>query len=485
MRKGFLGSIAALATGASMAWGQSPEPAINPLTTTELVQTQAGAPLEAGSALTDPVPFGGGMMPPGGPGGFGPGMAPGPIGGMPFGGMPAPSFPPPPNFGGGHGGGHGGGRDFVRLYGGVEYLMWFPKSMSVPVPLVTTSAPAGFGVIGSPTTQVLSGGEDTGFNIQSGIRINLGGFLSPNGRVGFDVSGFIMEPRTVSEQAASDVFGLPTIARPFVNSATGFNESLLISFPGYANGNSQVDVSTKLWGTEGSLLLNLYRSEPDSPHRIVLNSTIGYRYIHLDEAVTVNHTSNLVTGAATQFGGLFVTGPVSIGVTDSFRTTNQFNGANFGLNGELRWNRWVIGGGTKIGIGVMHQELEVFGQSTLSPGFPNPVTGIPSATSVVPGGLLTNVNNIGRFNRDEFAVVPEVNVQVGFALTRYATLFAGYNFLYLSDVVRPGDQMVGTVNTGLVPTSVNYGFGGAGAASPTVTSEYWIHGLNFGLQLQF
>jgi len=507
MRKGFLGSIAALAGTASLAWGQTPIQPIEPLITPEIVQTQSAAPVEAGSPFTDPVPFGGGMMPPGGPGGFGPiGGGMGPIGGQPYGGMPSSAFgqPPMPSHpGGGHPGGGHQGQGFSRLYGGVDYLLWFPKALSVPVPLVTTSAPLSQGILGLPTTQVLAGGEDVGFNTQSGVRINLGGFISPNGRIGFDVSGFIMEPRTVSTIAASDTFGSPTLARPFTDSTSGLPSSLLISYPNYATGTTQVDVSTKLWGTEGSLLLNMYRSDEDAKHRLIINTTVGYRYLQLDEGVTVNSTTNVLTRGVNPnfdssltpgvfnenvavFGGLFTTGPVNIGVLDSFRTVNQFNGASFGLNGELRWNRWVMSGSSKIGVGVMHQQLEVVGQSTLTPGFPSPQTGVASANSFAPGGLLATVGSIGKFNDDKFAVIPELNFQLGFALTRNITMFGGYNFLYISDVVRPGDQMTNRVDASLVPASFDYGRSGLTPVTRTMQStEYWIHGLNFGVQLQF
>ena len=67
------------------------------------------------------------------------------------------------------------------------------------------------------------------------------------------------------------------------------------------------------------------------------------------------------------------------------------------------------------------------------------------------GGLLALPGaNIGRYTQSKFAVVPEAGVKIGYHLTPNLRLAVGYNFLYLSSVLRPGDQ----IDTGLDVTRI-------------------------------
>ena len=43
-------------------------------------------------------------------------------------------------------------------------------------------------------------------------------------------------------------------------------------------------------------------------------------------------------------------------------------------------------------------------------------------------------SNIGHYSRDQFSVVPEVGLNVGYQLTRHVSLSAGYTCIYWSNV---------------------------------------------------
>ena len=58
-------------------------------------------------------------------------------------------------------------------------------------------------------------------------------------------------------------------------------------------------------------------------------------------------------------------------------------------------------------------------------------------------------SNIGHFSQSQFAVVPEIGVKLGYQLTPNLRLQAGYNFLFWSNVVRPGQQIDTSVNPNL------------------------------------
>ena len=60
-------------------------------------------------------------------------------------------------------------------------------------------------------------------------------------------------------------------------------------------------------------------------------------------------------------------------------------------------------------------------------------------------------SNIGTFHKDAFSVVPEVDLTASYHLNEHVRLFAGYDFLYWSSVVRPGRQIDRTLDETEIP----------------------------------
>src|SRR5262249_39124847 len=117
-----------------------------------------------------------------------------------------------------------------------------------------------------------------------------------------------------------------------------------------------------------------------------------------------------------------------------------------------------------VGLGSTHQSVTVNGNFVVVPP--------GGAATVTGGGAYTGATNIGRITQDEFTVVPQLQANVGYQFTSGLRAYVGYNFLYWSDVVRPGDQI------DIV----------AGPGRPTVPmnrTDFWAHGLNFGLELRY
>jgi len=88
--------------------------------------------------------------------------------------------------------------------------------------------------------------------------------------------------------------------------------------------------------------------------------------------------------------------------------------------------------------------------------------------------------------REAFAVVPEASVKLGFEC-EHQRLFVGYDFTYLSDAVRPGDQIDRTVNVGQVPL-VGGSPAFAGPERPRLVakaSDFWLDVLMFGLETRW
>jgi hypothetical protein len=348
-----------------------------------------------------------------------------------------------------------------------EYLLWWIKNGQVPT--LVTASPGNTprplaGVPGQDGTMQLFGG-DLNYNAFSGGRLTAGFALPGFDNLGLESTYFFLGQRGINFVAGSPT-GNPIIARPVVNVTTGNVEPELVAFPGVVVGSVGISSSSRLWGVEGN-----------ARHRLLcgcngyLDLLAGFRYLELDEDLYI--TENLV--ALDPAGGP----GTGIIVFDSFTTKNQFYGGQLGLDGEYHWNRFYVGGQFKIAAGMMHEQVSINGATIITvPGLP-PITGS--------GGLLALPSNIGTRTSNVFAVVPEVGLRVGYNLTDHVRLFVGYNFLWASNVVRPGNQIDTVINRSQQPTAFGPGTL-VGAARPLPLfqhTDYWAQGVNFGVEIRY
>src|SRR5262249_43201363 len=142
---------------------------------------------------------------------------------------------------------------------------------------------------------------------------------------------------------------------------------------------------------------------------------------------------------------------------DRFSCRNQFYGGQLGARAAFRSGAFSLAATGKVALGATQEVLEVRGRRSqaLTGG------GTSILSSDVPGGFFALPTNSGRAHKSEFSVLPEVGVQVGYSLTEQVRLFAGYNFLYLSNVLRPGSQIDPTLNVGQLTSGA-----GAGPIAP-------------------
>ena len=99
------------------------------------------------------------------------------------------------------------------------------------------------------------------------------------------------------------------------------------------------------------------------------------------------------------------------------------------------------------------------------------------------GGLLALPSNIGQFGKTKFSFVPEIGVTVGYQLTDKIRLYAGYNFLYWTNVIRPGGQIDRILDVTQIPNFTIAGATPAGQNRPAVLfreSDYWAQGIVIG-----
>ena len=91
------------------------------------------------------------------------------------------------------------------------------------------------------------------------------------------------------------------------------------------------------------------------------------------------------------------------------------------------------------------QRVNIDGQTIIIESLPDDGT--------IPGGLLAQMSNIEEFQRDDFPVVPELGVTLGYQLTSSLRLLLGHSFIYWSRVARPGDQIVLDLNKDFLPSA--------------------------------
>lgn len=122
----------------------------------------------------------------------------------------------------------------------------------------------------------------------------------------------------------------------------------------------------------------------------------------------------------------------------------------------------------------MNEILNINGQAIAQSG---------AFSAIAPGGLLAQPTNIGSFSQNRFALIPQVNVKLGYQVLPGLRITVGYNFTYVTRVLRPGDQVDTTVNGTQIA-------GGTlvGPVCPQVLfndTGIWLQGVTAGFDLTF
>ncbi|MFN4261039.1 MAG: BBP7 family outer membrane beta-barrel protein [Gemmataceae bacterium] len=353
-----------------------------------------------------------------------------------------------------------------------EYLLWWVKDAPLPVPLVTTGPltstdpTARPGILGEAGTQILMGGDSQNMGTFSGGRFFAGWWLDNAQTCGLEGGYFFLGRRTASQSIAS--LGVPPLSIPFFNPITNQEDTTGLAVPvgiGFS-GVGVLESSTFLQGAELNGLVNLSK-------RCRLDLIGGFRYLNLDERLSFVTDS---TNRPPLPPDVFVT-------KDRFRTDNDFYGGQLGLRTGYRHGWWDVSGLVKVALGGVQQRTNIRGILVT-----NDFTDF-GPVQAFPAGYLGLPTNNGVHSRNRFAVVPEVNLNVGCEPVDGIRFFAGYTFLYISSVARPGDQIDRVINpsqgpgfTGIPSTEL------VGPARPTylgASSGFWAQGLNFGLEVRY
>jgi hypothetical protein len=376
-----------------------------------------------------------------------------------------------------------GGSNDYRAYGGLEYLLWRFKDAPLPVALVSTN-------FTSPNPTPAFGGQGYTAGWQSGYRMTLGTWIDSDHKLGVEASAVYFVPRSPTNFAMGSNNPNQVLAIPFNNVtpgggtggvfpgviATNVNGQTAFLISGGAAvgtnnptiGSIAVTSTTNLWGAELNGVLNLYRTD-----RIQLNVLGGFRYADLQESLNINALTSDPT-----------LGPLaSATFSDHFGTRNQFYSGQLGLKGEWSNGVFFVNATGKVALGVNEETVNVNGS------FADSLPVFMNNFGVGPGGLLAQQSNIGQYNRGRFMVLPEAQLQAGLNLGRSVRIFAGYDFMYMSSVVRPGNQIDENINLSQVGPNGIHGpnllVGPANPAMPFQSSTFWAQGVTFGLEFRY
>jgi hypothetical protein len=349
-----------------------------------------------------------------------------------------------------------------------EYLMWWTRSTQLPT-LITTSSPQFGGIIGAGDTRSILSGS-FGDTMHSGARFGIGRWFGPEQCRGLEGRFFFLGQNGTT--FATDTNSYPLLARPFFNVNQPFGAfSEITAAPGVATGGIEVHLKNSLWGAEVNFRRNLGGNECAR-----LDAIVGYRHVNFKEQLLISETFARTPNSDLNVGvGNIVAGTI----TDSFRTENNFHGGQIGLAGEMRRGRWYVDGRASIAFGTVFQRSEIAGGQQVL--FNNGTTG------QFAGGLLALPGaNIGSFSATRFAVVPEVGLNLGYHLTPQLKMFVGYNFLYLSNVLRPAGTIDPAVDASRIPNflvNAPPALGGQARPLPAMrTTDFFAQGISFGLQ---
>ncbi len=362
-----------------------------------------------------------------------------------------------------------------RFYTSADFLLWWVPTIKTPLPNALASAqPFTGGAL--PPSQVAIPSTDLIATMRLGGRIGGGMWLDPCHKNGIDLNYFFVGPATRDFFAATSA-AFPTLLRPYVviNQPVAGGIATPPGRPNFADivaqngdaGNVTVHTYSFLTGAEANYRRNILANCNTS-----LDMLLGFRYMNLTESISITENgSQTIPGAGTTTGGL----------NDSFRTTNNFFGPQWGFVVQKQWGPWSVDWLTKIGVGDNYSVVSIHGSAS----FTNP-------TAAFNQGLFTQASNIGDWNTHHFSVLGEMGLNIGYNITPRLRLSVGYSGMYWSNVLRPGDQIDPIVDETLVPkppgTPASFQPLHPSDPHPVVSfkrSDYYAHGLNFGMTFRW
>lgn len=249
-----------------------------------------------------------------------------------------------------------------------------------------------------------------------------------------------------------------SIVRPYLDPTTSTQQSISILEPGVSSGSVLAHATSDVYG--GDLLL---KSIIQNNYMGRTEFLAGAQAARLSDSISVSSTTSAIPS-----GNL-------LQLNDTFITNNRFYGGTLGVSSITYGRSWSLSGMFKLGLGNMERNVTIDGTQTIT------VPGTPPSVTSSNNGLQARSTNNGFYSNDTFVVSPELNVTLGYRLTRNLEATVGYSFLELPKVVRAANQFDPQLASNLSNPLV-------GAARPSFSlteSNFTLHSVNYGLQYRY
>jgi hypothetical protein len=332
----------------------------------------------------------------------------------------------------------------------LSLLYWWPMRQPIP-PLA----------VGGANNRVLLGGRAIDSEPSAGGRFTFGTALNQKHTVGYEISYFFLGTRAFWDAVRGGPgTGIGTLGVPFVNADTGAPEVLVLARPDGPSATLAVSSAVRVQGWEVNALSNLYAGT-----HLKLNAILGWRYFQFHEGVGV-HTTQIFGAADPQLAR----------VSEQFDAHNRFHGGQIGLHADARRGNVFCELTGKVAFGQNYEVVRSEGMTILY--------GASGTRSFGGTGNFVQPGTFGRSANGTFAVLPEGTIKLGVRLGDSGRLYVGYSFLYLSDAVRPGDQIDRTAQFAQLAV--------VGAPVPVdrvpraiQRSDVWVQGVVVGFEARF
>lgn len=386
-----------------------------------------------------------------------------------------------------------------------EYLGWTLKNSPVPLPLITSASFSDPipGAIGQPGTKVLLGNKSVDMGWRNGFQLSAGITLNEVPSISIENSYFLL-PKITKKSPLNTTGepGAPNFAVPIFD-VTGFwglngvpGETIyilpgpLFGDPGF-EGHFKLKISSLFQGAELNSCIRLGRWAGFN-----VEGLGGFRWLQLKEKLTF--------GAHTRTVPNFPFPAGFYNFKDRFKTSNNFFGGQLGIRAHYNNCNWLLESTMKVSLGVLNRRVDIHGVGETLGGNLFFATEGPAQNLI--GGIFAQPTNIGKHTKNTFTAIFETGLRAGYQITNCLEIYLGYNFLLISHVARPGDQMNRKINptlTGLADVSratvgtgsgpIHFGVPGAaeapsGPKEPDFHSKtrlFWAQGLVAGMMLRF
>ncbi|VTS07456.1 BBP7 family outer membrane beta-barrel protein [Tuwongella immobilis] len=344
-----------------------------------------------------------------------------------------------------------------QFWSSLDYLLWWTQQTDLPpiaqvIPDALANAPA----FRAGQAMTLYPTDSTGTEAMSGIRTVVGGWFSPAQTLAAEVVYFQLFEQGDRFQVESN--GSPVIGRYYVDSQTNLPTLLTFSNPTTGTrGSISADFAQSVHNAEANLMGSI---RPYVGDRMMVIA--GFRYMDVQQRMNI--TDRMVNAN----GSAFIQGQ------ESFDVKNRFYGGQVGTKWVWQGKHWSLDTTVKLAVGAMSQNSEIQGMTMVH---------TPANTATYAGDILAQSSNIGNRTQTTTALIPELNLKLGYKINSWAQFHAGYDFVFISDMMNLGNLMDTTVNANLIPPG-NPG-GPMRPGFPNESDTFWLQGLTLGVSIQY